>query len=331
MSTASGEPLAISEFRPAFGLRNGNAQTLYGTLRPEIPPIVGTLQRRLTFPDGDAAVMHDDRPEGWERGDHVVLLMHGLAGCHRSGYMARIALKLMNRGVRVFRMDHRGCGASRYLAKHPCHAGRIRDVESAIRMLERLCPGSPVSVAGFSLSGNLLLRYLGEDPESLPLNLYRAVAVCPPIDLLQCANKIASTRMGQQYDWYFARQLINQIVDTPLWRDDLPIADAKRLPRRIMEFDEQYTAPAAGFASALEYYDNASAIKHLGKIRVHTSILAAEDDPLICPKPFAKADLPSNVSLFMTRHGGHMGFVGRKSSDADKRWMDWRVIDWLLK
>ncbi|HIF00826.1 MAG TPA: alpha/beta fold hydrolase [Planctomycetes bacterium] len=326
----SESPHAIPPFEPAAGLNNGHLQTLYGAFRPARPLIVGTVERKLRFPDGDFAVLHDDRPQEWSRGDHVVLLMHGMAGCHQSGYMARIAAKLMHRNVRVFRMDHRGCGAGEHLAENPYHAGRIRDLEAAIRMLERLCPTSPVSVAGFSLSGNLLLRYLGDDPAALPLSLFRAVAICPPVDLKQCVEQLGTTRMGQRYDWYFARQLVNQLANQPQWRDDVPLATAKRPPRRIIEFDELYTAPASGFESAEHYYAEASAKSFVGNISVPTTILAAEDDPMVCSAPLKQLQLPKTVTLCLTQHGGHLGFTGRKGVDADQRWMDWRVVDWLL-
>lgn len=323
-------PPGVPLFRPGWGLRNGHLQTVYGVWRPARRRITGTVQRRLVFADGDAAVIHDDRPASWKRGDHVALLMHGLAGCKDSGYMVRTAARLLQRGVRVFRMDHRGSGAARMLARRPYHAGRIHDVEAAIRMLERLCPDSPVSVAGFSLSGNLLLRYLGHRPETLPLSLFRAVAVCPPIDLLHCVDYLANSGMGQRYDWYFARQLMNQIVNTPLWHDDLPIARSDRVPRRIIEFDELYTAPASGFQSAEEYYEYASARPCIGDIQVHTTVLASEDDPMVSARPWYDLTLPKNVTLCLTRHGGHLGFIGRRGVDDDNRWMDWRVVDWLL-
>ncbi|MCP4172040.1 MAG: alpha/beta fold hydrolase [Fuerstiella sp.] len=323
-------PSAIAPFEPAAGLSNGHLQTLFGAFRPARPSIAGTVQRKLCFPDGDFAVLHDDTPEKWSRGDQVVLLMHGLAGCHQSGYMARTAAKLLCRNVRVFRMDHRGCGAGEYLAENPYHAGRIRDLEAAIRMLERLCPSSLVSVAGFSLSGNLLLRYLGDDPAALPASLYRAVAICPPVDLKHCVEQLGTTRMGQRYDWYFARRLVDQLADKPQWREDVPLARAKRPPRRIIEFDELYTAPASGFDSAEHYYAEASARPFIGNISVSTAILAAEDDPMVCSDPLKQLQLPSNVELCLTQHGGHLGFMGRKGIDADQRWMDWRVVDWLL-
>lgn len=318
------------EFRAAVGLKNRHAQTLYGSFVPGRIAIPGTIQRKLRFADGDFAVMHDDRPEEWTRGDHVVLLMHGLSGCYQSGYMVRTCAKLLQRNVRVFRMDHRGCGAGRMLAKHPYNAGRIRDVEAAIRMLERLCPESPVSVAGFSLSGNLLLRYLGDQPDALPMSLFRAVAVCPPIDLQFSVDHLETGMAGRRYSWYFARQLTNQILETPQWRDDLPLGKMKRPPRRLIDFDEFYTAPASGFDSAADYYAYASAKPHLSKIQVHTTVLAAEDDPLVCTRPWQDVSLPRNVRLCVTKSGGHLGFVGRAGVDADNRWMDWRVVDWLL-
>ena len=331
-AVASRSPLPqCPTFTPAFGLSNAHLQTFYGVFRPARPVLRGTVQRKLRFADGDISVLHDDTPENWTRGDHVALLMHGLAGCHQSGYMARTCARLLERGVRVFRMDHRGCGAGTMLARNPYNAGRIQDVEAAIRMLERICPNSPVSVAGFSLSGNLLLRYLSDQPESLPLSLFRAVAVCPPIDLQHSVDTLKDSSMGRRYDWYFARQLTNQILNTPQWRDDLPLAEVKRPPRRLIDFDELYTAPACGYESAAAYYAAASAKPHLSKIRVHTAILAAEDDPLVCSKPWQDISLPPNITLWMTEHGGHLGFVGRQGVDGDKRWMDWRVVEWLLK
>lgn len=323
-------PPGVPPFVPAVGMGNPHVQCIWGLLSPKKPRISSTIQRKLRFADGDFAVIHDDKPDSWTRGDHVALLMHGLSGCYQSGYMMRVTAKLLQQNVRVFRMDHRGCGAGKLLARNVYHAGRTRDVESAVRMLERLCPGSPVSVAGFSLSGNLLLRYLGGDPDRLPLSLYRAVAVCPPIDLKRCLEKLHSTRMGQRYDMYFARALVNHVLGTPQWRDDLPLAKAERPPRRLIDFDELYTAPAAGFDSAEHYYEHSSAKPFISDIKVHTSVLVAEDDPMICANSWNDISIPPNVTLCMTQQGGHLGFIGRKGVDPDNRWMDWRVVDWLL-
>lgn len=318
-------------FVPAHGMANAHMQTLVGSFVASRPRLLGTTQRKLRLPDDDFLVLHDDRPTIWERGDHVVLLLHGLAGCHNSGYMVRTSAKLIARGVRTFRMDHRGCGAGAHLARSPYHAGRIGDLDAAIRMIERLCPGSPISIVGYSISGNLLLRYLGACSQEVPLSVFRAVAVCPPIDLHQCMRRMNASRLGQRYDWYFTRSLLEHIIAGPMWRDDLPLARLKRLPRRLFDFDDAFTAPASGFTSADHYYEQTSSKPVIPDIRVHTTILAAYDDPLICPHPLMDVKMPVNVRLCMTDKGGHLGFVGRKGIDPDRRWMDWRVIEWLLE
>jgi predicted alpha/beta-fold hydrolase len=321
----------VPEFVPARGLSGGNLQTVMASLFPGRVNLQGTVPRHLRLPDDDRAVLHDDMPGIWQRGDHVVLLLHGLSGSHQSGYMVRLASRLTALGVRVFRMDHRGCGAAAQLARSPYHAGRTEDIAAAVAMLERLCPGSPISIAGFSLSGNMLLKYLGDNAESLPFCLYRAVAVCPPVDLHQCTARMATTTAGQRYDWYFTRRLLSQIVQTTLWRDELPLAKAKRLPRCMYEFDDLYTAPVTGFASVDDYYTQTSSLPVLGRIRVHTTILASQDDPVVCPQPLIDASLPPNVTLCLTPHGGHLGFIGRAGVDPDRRWMDWRLTEWLLE
>lgn len=319
-------------FIPARAIANAHIQTVVGTIvtGASMRDFPHTVHRRVAVSDGDYVVLNDDEPEDWTRGSHVVLMLHGLSGCRNSGYMMRIARKLNEQGVRTFRMDHRGCGAAEGLASYPYHAGRIDDLHRSVEAIERLCPGSAISVVGFSLSGNLLLRYLGDHSFDHSRNLFRAVAVCPPVDLKHCVSQLERTRAGQRYDWYFTRRLIEQISNGPQWRDDVPLAKTKRLPRRLYDFDDMYTAPASGFDSADHYYQFASSAQCIGAIRTPTTVLAATDDPLVCVKPLQSVSLPSSVSMCLTEYGGHLGFIGRPGNDQDRRWMDWRVMEWLL-
>lgn len=331
-STASSAAVSANTppFIPAMGISGGNRQTIIGTLFAGSADFRKTEQHKVGVSDGDAVVLHDDQPKNWKQGDHAVLLLHGLSGCHSSGYMMRIAGKLNQQNVRSFRMDHRGCGTGDGLAQKPYHAGRINDLHRVIVSIETLCPGSLISVVGFSLSGNLLLRYLGDVNIKHSSNLFRAVAVCPPVDLGHCVGELDKTRAGRQYDRYFTRKLVSKISGSRQWRDDIPLAQVNEKPRRLYDFDDLYTAPASGFDSADDYYSFASASQHLNNIIVPTTILAAKDDPLVSPVSFQDLTLPSCVTLCMTEHGGHMGYIGRRNEDPDRRWMDWRVIEWLL-
>src|SRR6185503_5250573 len=150
------------DFRPHALLRNPHAQTCFTAFWPGALPLYRAQQHVILTTHEDQFVLHDDKPAVWREGDRAVLLIHGLGGCHRSAYVVRMAEKLTARGVRTFRMDMRGCGVGERLAKQPGHAGRSEDVAAAVEFLRKTCPGSKLVAVGFSLGGNLLLKWLAD-------------------------------------------------------------------------------------------------------------------------------------------------------------------------
>jgi hypothetical protein len=241
--------------------------------------------------------------------------------------MVRIARKLAERGMRVFRLDLRGCGAGRNLACQPYHAGRWEDLQAVAEFIGQLCPGAPLEIAGFSLGGNLVLRWLAEStPTSSAVS--RAMAINPPVDLARSTANIAATARGL-YDRHFARLLYRQVQGSRQWRADSPLAQAARPPRRLIDFDELFTAPLSGFRNAAHYYASASAAPVISAIQVPTLILSARNDPLIPPEMLLDLRRPALVQLHIEMDGGHLGYIGRESSDPDRHWMDWRIVDWM--
>ena len=119
-----------------------------------------------------------------------VLLLHGLCGCHHSPYMRRLAWKLLRHGLRAVRMNLRGCGSGRGLARYPYHSGRSADVLAGLDSLYQEAPASPVTLVGFSLGGNIVLKLAGELSVRVPENLQRVIAVCPPADLVACSRAL---------------------------------------------------------------------------------------------------------------------------------------------
>jgi predicted alpha/beta-fold hydrolase len=111
---------------------------------------------------------------------------------------------------------------------------------------------------------------------------------------------------------------------------DWPAIAPPRRPRSLWEFDHLITAPQCGFAGAEDYYRQTSPAPRLTRIDVPTLIVAAADDPLVPVAPFARHERSSAVRLLVTRSGGHLGFIARPSRDPDHRWLDWRLLDWLL-
>lgn len=315
-------------FRPHPLLRGGDLQTLAAVYLPTANHSYRAVQHHVTLDDGDRLVLHDDRPASWQSGDRVALLMHGLAGSHLSGYMVRGAAKLAARGVRVFRLDLRGCGAGFGLARWPYHSGRSEDAAAALQAIEHLCPGSPVSLVGFSLSGNIALKLCGELGETRCGGLSDCLAICPPIDLSACSERLAARR-NRPYDRHFVRLLLAQLREKHARLADAPGRDYAHRPATLYEFDDTFTAPVCGFGAAQNYYRAASAAQFLTRVRIPTRIIAAADDPLIPAGVFRATQASSSVDVRVAAGGGHLGFVARKDEDPDRRWIDWRVVDWV--
>lgn len=305
----------LSEFIPHPWLRSGNLQTIIGSWGSV--PAERAVRRLVDLSDGDQVVLHDDQPPTWRAGDRTVLLVHGLCGSHRSGYLVRIAAKLNAVGVRTFRLDMRGCGAGRALARHPYHSGRSDDLAAALTAIASWCPGSPSTLIAFSLGANAALKLLGECGDRPPGNLDRGIAVCPPVDLAACVRNL-ERYPARFYDRFFTTALLTQVQASPTLGEHATRIFARHRPTRLVEFDDAFTAPLSGFGDAANYYRRCSAAPLLRNIQVPTTILAADDDPIVPIAPLRAAASGTSLNFMAPSHGGHLGFI-----DSDtKRWMD---------
>lgn len=319
------------KFKSLPFISGGHRQTLAAFLVKGKRPPYRAVQHTFDLDDFDRTILHDDCPPGWTDADPVALMLHGLAGCHASDYMVRIASKLNQMGVRTFRMDHRDCGAAQGMAQQPYHSGKSEDLLAAWQMVRRLCPHSPAAVMGFSLSANIVVKTAGTcgwstDDAAAPRC---AVAVNPPIDLEQCSQSLGR-RSNRIYDKYFVKLLTRDVRRRMTNFPSSPKPQWKTLPKTLREFDELYTAPIAGFESAADYYARCSGNQFVESIRIPTLILTAADDPIVPPDAFRELPTVAGVTVHIAASGGHLGYLGRKQSDPDRRWMDWRVIQWLM-
>lgn len=319
---------AIPPFVPLPWLVGGHAQTIAGAYWPLRLPVERTVQCVVPLSDGDALMIHDDCPASWQAGDPIVVLVHGLAGSHQSPYVRRLASKLVQQGLRAVRLDLRGAGAGLPLARLPYHSGRSDDVRAVVEFLSNHSPGSPVIVVGFSLGGNIVLKFLGEVGDQPCGHLVSGMAVCPPIDL-QAGSDMLGRLTNRIYDRHFVRILRHQLRERLRVRPDAAMTVFPQEPRRLRELDEYFTAPLAGYRSADEYYERCSSQLVIDRIGVPTWIIAAHDDPIIPVEPFTRLSENELLRLTVTRHGGHLGFIGRRGIDPDRHWIDWRVIDWV--
>lgn len=327
------EKLKMDVHFPAFRahpwVRGGHLQTILGCYFFHQNVAYTAQQHRVPLADGDQIVVHDDRPQKWQPGDPVALLVHGLGGSHQSGYMQRCAVKLNAHGVRVFRMDLRGCGAGIGLARQLCHAGRSSDVGAVLQDINVRCVNSPTAVIGFSMGANMVLKLAGEWEDQAPENIVGVMAVAPPVDLGVCCTNVQNVLRGI-YDRSFVYGLRSYIAERQRNTPDVVTPSLPASIRKIRDFDAYITAPLSGFANAEDYYSQASSGPYLTKIRIPTLIIAAKDDPIVPIATVQESKISDAVKMIIADGGGHLGYVAARSKDPDCRWLDWRVVDWTL-
>jgi len=312
-------------FRPLPLLNNPHVQTVLGNLlrwtRDRLPARTHTVP----LPDGDALAVHDTCPANWRDGDRLVVLLHGLGGCHQSSYMRRMTNRLTALGLRTVRVDLRGAGAGVNLARRFYNAGCSDDIRAVLRQLTLRHPNAPLFAVGFSLGGNIALKLAGEIAGAAPPQFAGVAAVAPPIDLVRCSRLIARLPF---YDRFYVRHLVGQVRLQAVHFPDIEIpAFPSRLTLR--QFDDLFTAPRWGFANALDYYRRSSALPLLPQIELPCLIVAARDDPFVAAGSFDEAQPGPRTTIELARHGGHLGFLGG-DGHGGIRWAEARITRWLL-
>lgn len=330
MDTLNRPRRALPPFRPARWLRGGHRQTIAGAYLNRGPSRLEGARTEILVPGGDRVVIHDAASNDWRDGQRIVLLVHGLGGSYRSPYVMRVAAKLRERGLRTVQLNLRGCGDAAHLAASPGHAGRSEDAAAVAHELWNRYPNSPLTLVGFSMGGNIVLKLAGElNDQHPPNNVDSCWAAGPPIDISRCAANMNSAN-GKLYTNSFLRLLWKQLHRCRRHHQTLQQMPFGRRPRRIDEFDSRFTAPLSGFRDVEDYYTQSSAAPLLRHIEIPTQIIAAEDDPIVPHDVFADLDLGPQTEVHLIESGGHLGFVAESGVDPDRRWLDWRVVDWVL-
>ena len=272
------------------------------------------------LPDHDWLAMEVTTPPTWKKTDLTVVMVHGLCGSHKSPYMVRMARKLAAKGVKVVRVNMRGCGSGKGLARRIYRAGCSDDILCAFKEIKKAAPESPTILMGFSLGGNVVLKLTGELAENAPQYYQRVIAVSPPADLVSGIHRIESPK-NRIYERYFMRLLVEDVLYRHKHFPELPeIELSKEL--KALDFDSIYMAPLFGYHNVFDYYRNNQAINVIQNIAIPTTVLFAEDDPIIDAHMFDHITLPETVSVHTTSRGGHLGYLGAPNSEGGVHWLD---------
>lgn len=311
------EPEAPDRFRPPPGLGNPHVQTLLArALRSRAP--AAYVRTRLDTPDGDFVDLDVwAGPVRAPRG--VCLLLHGLEGSARSGYVVATAGALARAGILPVALNFRSCSGEPNRRAASYHSGHTDDIELALDWIAASWAGLPRFAVGFSLGGNALLVLLGRTG-GRPVAAAAAVSV--PYDLSACATALERNRL---YSRYFLRSLREKALRKAARFPDLVPPDAAAAAT-VREFDELFTAPLGGFADAEDYYRRCSAGRYVAGVAVPTLLVQAADDPLVPFETFPAAQLAGGAfEVDVTSHGGHVGFVDARHRVGADGWLERRV------
>ena len=277
----------------------------------------------------------------------AVILAHGLEGSEESLYMVRFAEKLLREGFHAIRMNLRGCGEGEKLATRLYDAGLSIDLHSVLEYVQKNI-SSKTALAGFSLSANLVLKYMGEDRAERQRQSFARggrgriagrhaypdvfIAVSPPLDLVA-----SSFHLDAPSSFIYRKHFLSDMRARVLKQNkfsNIPMAREKlKTVKRWVDFDHLFMAPTAGFPGAQEYYETSSSARYISGIDRPGFVLHASDDPIINRKTWETIRWKNRpwITTELTRHGGHMGWLAERGSPLfpDRRWMDYRLLSFL--
>lgn len=316
-----------SHFKPAWWLTNPHAQTMYPTLMRRVNAPVYKMER-LELPDGDFIDLAW-AVDGCDSRGPLVIFLHGLGGNIQSSYVGGQLRAYNERGWRAVFLHFRGASTEPNRLPRIYHSGDTQDLNYFIQILHQREPKTPKAVVGFSLGGNVLLKWLGEQ-ENQPY-IQAGVAVSVPFDLYQVVHRL-SQGFSSIYQKYLLRKLYRSLhaklehypVHMPDYVCQLDFY------RDFLTFDHEITAPLHGFNSGNDYYQRSSSRQFLSKINTPTLIIHAKDDPFMTTAVIPNdSELSASVTLELSEAGGHVGFITGSVLGRPIYWLDNRIPDFL--
>ena len=268
----------------------------------------------------------------------LIILLHGLTGSSQSKYIKGLQQALLNQGLRSAALNFRGCSGEYNHSSRCYHSGETGDIDFLYRTLRKREPDTPLAAVGFSIGGNVLLKWLGE--QGTNVDLFAATAVSVPLVLSTCANKL-DNGFSKLYRASLLRELKEYIQLKQLHLESLGNSEEARILKQIgclddihsfWQYDDRVVAKLYDFANVEDYYQRSSSRQFLQSIAVSTLLIQAEDDPFMTPEVIPElAELSSSVTLELTSAGGHVGFIAGYNPLQPEYWLEQRIPEFLLE
>lgn len=320
-----------SHFKPVWWCRNRHLQTIIPALFRKVK--APKLKReRLTTEDGDFL----DLDFCGEGSQPLVILLHGLTGSSQSSYILGLQTSLLQEGLRSVALNFRGCSEEFNHTSRCYHSGETGDIDFLYRTLRAREPNTPIAAVGFSIGGNVLLKWLGEQGDAI--SLFAATAVSVPLELGKCA-----TQLDYGFSRIYRKRLIRELKEYIALKYQHLVSigakeDAEKIKqigdlekvRSFWQYDQRVIAHLYDFSSAEDYYQRSSSRQFLKSIKTPTLLIQSLDDPFMTADIIPQCnELSDSVVLELTQAGGHVGFVEGKGIFKFNYWLDQRIPEFL--
>jgi predicted alpha/beta-fold hydrolase len=339
-SQAGLSPEDFPPFHPRPWLTNPHLQTILGNFLPREDHLPAPVACLVEVSPAHGTQISSQilcechwQPLSVRAGRPSAIILHGLEGSSRSQYVIGNANKLWQAGCNVIRMNMRNCGGTESLSPTLYHSGLSSDVDHVMRYFLQQQRLQSVSLIGYSMGGNLVLKLAGEIGTAAPPELRSVIGVSPAVDLGPSADALHEPQ-NRIYEHKFLRSLLKRFRRKaalfPHAFDPTRAIDINS----VRQFDDRITALYAGFQSADDYYYRAAAARVLDRIAVPTLILHASDDPFIRFTPETRSSIGSNPNILLleTAHGGHCAFLASpdRATSNDGYWAEHAALRFVL-
>jgi predicted alpha/beta-fold hydrolase len=317
-------PIIKSAFSPTLPFKNGHFNTMYRPLFTK--DICSYTRKRITTWDADFI----DLDFSFVGSKTLVLLIHGLEGSSKSRYIASTSNHLNNKGLDTVCFNLRSCSGEDNLLLSTYHSGKTEDVAFVIAHLLENYNYDNIVLVGFSLGGNLTLKYLGEYQEKLSSKIKGGIAISVPVDITSAEQEMDKIK-NKLYVEIFFKTLKNKILEKAHKFPEYPLNKDKLFKAtKFKHLEKLYTVPVFGFESPEDYWKKASSKPYLLKIDRPTLLVNAKDDTFLSSACYpTKAALQSkNFYLEITDYGGHCGFI-QSFKTQENTWLEKRISSFI--
>jgi len=313
-------PLIKSNYKKPFYLWNAHLETIIPALTRKIKNI-SYERERITIFDGDFLDIDWYKHKN-QLSKNLVIISHGLEGSSNRAYAMGLAKVFWDKGWEALAWNHRGCSGEINRKLRFYHSGASEDLRAVVDYVLQNFDYETIILSGFSLGGNMTLKYLGEENTNISKKIKKSVVFSVPLHLSSC-----SASLRKKENWVYAnkfkKSLKKKVQEKSLiMPDKLSIEHFKKI-KTLKDFDDFYTAPLHNFKNAEDYYEKSSSLYFLEKIQIPTLIINAQNDPFLAPPcfPYELAQNLKNIYFETPKKGGHCGF-----SPADKNGYYWSEL-----